>query len=155
MSYERYASFLSHHDLQYQLVEHEPVRTISDVEEHIPELLSTMVKTIAFEIEGALIALVAVRGADRIDYKKVAGHFNVNRRKVVTLSPVRVSAELQVEPGGVAPIPLCDHHTLIIDKAVYSMPLIHTGSGRFTATLALEAAALAAAANATVLDVVK
>ncbi len=155
MTYERYKTFLDQNAFAYELIVHQPVRTIEDVNRHVPELLPTMVKTIAFCIDGSQLVLVAVRGADRIDYKKLAAHFGVNRRQVKTLAPEQVSAELQVEPGAVAPIILSSTQQLIIDQAVSKMPLIHTGSGRFSETIAIDPKQLISACDAKVLDVVK
>lgn len=137
------------------LVEHAPIRTVADVEAFAPDLLATMVKTIAFRVKDGPLVLVAVHGQSRVDYKRVAKLLGVSRRALRSLSPDDVEAELGVLPGGVAPVLLSDEHRLIVDEAVLAMPLIHTGSGRFDVTFEVDPNELFAAVDATVAKVTK
>lgn len=155
MTHERYVTALAQQLLQPTLVTHEPIRTIDDVRMYAPELLETMVKTVAFRIKAGPLVLVALRGRDRVDYKRVAMHFGVNRRALRSLAPEQVSAELGVQPGGVAPIPLDDNQRLLIDQGVFALDVIHTGSGKFDVTFGLNPRELADAFSAEIVQVAK
>ena len=155
MTIERYRKYLTEHAVQYVEHQHIAIRTVADVEAIAPHFLESMVKCVAFRVKDGALVLVAARGMQRIDYKRVATHLGVNRRMLRSLSPESVSAELGVEPGGVAPIPLAPDHKLLIDEDVMTLPNIIVGSGLFTVTFEMAPDALVAATQADVLKVTR
>ncbi|VAW33730.1 hypothetical protein MNBD_CHLOROFLEXI01-1533 [hydrothermal vent metagenome] len=70
--YEKILRLLKNYNVVYMLHEHEPVRTVADVEDKLPFLLDKMLKTVAFRLKDGRTVLAGLRGHDRIDYRKLA-----------------------------------------------------------------------------------
>ena len=143
MSHDQIIASLEKHAINYKRREHAAVRTVADVKAIIPEFLEMMVKTIAFRIKNGEYFLAAARGADRIDYKKLAQIFGAPRRDVRTLSPDELSDELEMVVGGVTPVPIRDGLRIIVDSRVAEMETISVGGGLPTVTLELQPSELA------------
>lgn len=140
--YDQIVSLLKTNDVAYKLHEHEPVRTVAEVEAKLPFLLDKMLKTVAFRLKDGRFILAGLRGHDRIDYRQLAAHFGVNRRVVATMSPESVEAELGFEVGGVGPFALQPEVHVLLDEQLAEMGAVYCGSGRNTVTLAIEFADL-------------
>jgi Cys-tRNA(Pro)/Cys-tRNA(Cys) deacylase len=140
--YERIVSLLDSNNVAFQLHEHEPVRTVAEVEAKLPFLLDKMLKTVAFRLKDGRIVLAGLRGHDRIDYRQLAAHFGVNRRAVASLSPEAVEAKLGFEVGGVGPFALQPGVVVLLDAQLAEVGTVYCGSGRNTVTLAIDFADL-------------
>lgn len=154
MNHNTILSYLQENQISYRLLEHVAVRTVQDVKEALPHLLPTMVKTIAFRIKDGSLILAVAHGRDRVDYKKLADVLGVSRRAVRSLSPDEVLAELGVEVGGVAPLPLDDARVLV-DRNVVEMGVMHTGSGLPTVTLEMDGREYVAKSGVEVVELVR
>src|SRR6476469_2703891 len=121
--------------------EHPPMRTVQDyVAGGFP--LARMVKTVVLGIKGDGWALVAVRGADRVDYRKLADALGVKRSLLFQPPPEQVEAELGYQIGGVCPIPAAPALRVVCDPAIRDLARIYCGSGRNDRTLELTPGAL-------------
>ncbi|MCA9897334.1 MAG: YbaK/EbsC family protein [Anaerolineales bacterium] len=135
-------SLLQSNNVLYELHEHVPVRTVAEVEEKLPFLLDKMLKTVAFRVKDGRFILAGLRGHDRIDYRQLAAYCGVNRRAVASMSPEAVEAELGFEVGGVGPFSLQPEVLVLLDEQLAEMGTVYCGSGRNTATLAINFADL-------------
>jgi len=140
--YEQIINLLVRHHIPYQLHEHEPVRTVAEVEAKLPFLLDRMLKTVAFRVKDGRTLLAGLRGHDRIDYRQLAAYCGVNRRAVESMSPEAVEAELGFEVGGVGPFALQPEVIVLLDEQLAGLGTVYCGSGRNTATLAIDIADL-------------
>lgn len=140
--YEQIINLLASHHIPYQLHEHEPVRTVAEVEAKLPFLLDKMLKTVAFQVKDGRYLLAGLRGHDRIDYRQLAAYCGVNRRAVESMSPEAVEAVLGFEVGGVGPFALQPEVIVLLDEQLAEMGTVYCGSGRNTATLAIDIADL-------------
>lgn len=140
--YEQIVNVLQSHHIPYQLHEHEPVRTVAEVEAKLPFLLDKMLKTVAFRVKDGRFILAGLRGHDRIDYRQLAAYCGVNRRAVESMSPEAVEAELGFEVGGVGPFALQPEVIVLLDEQLAGLGTVYCGSGRNTATLAIDIADL-------------
>ncbi len=122
--------------------EHEPIRTVQDALEKWPYGVDNLVKTVAFKLRDDRVVLAAILASARIDYKKLAAVLGVGRRDIASLSPAEVHERLQVEPGGVCPIPVSDRVAVIVDEPVGGLHQIYCGFGRVDHTLEISASDL-------------
>ncbi len=136
----------------YVVHPHEPVATVAEVLEALPFPAEAHVKTLAFDADGR-IALVGLRGGDRLRYGPLARALGVARDRISPLDPGRVRSELGLEPGGVCPLVDSTDVAVVLDRRVLDRELVLCGSGRADATLELRAADLAAVSGATIVDV--
>ena len=136
--YEQIVELLESHNISYELHEHVPVRTVAEVEEKLPFLLDKMLKTVAFRVKDGRFILAGLRGHDRIDYRQLAAYCGVNRRAIASMSPDAVEAELGFEVGGVGPFTLQPEVIVLLDEQLAEMGIVYCGSGRNTATLAID-----------------
>ncbi len=138
--------------VSYVVHDHEPVATVAEILDALPFPAEAHVKTLAFDADGR-VALVALRGSDRLRYGPLARALGVSRDRLATLAPERVRGELGLEPGGVCPLVDSSDVSVLLDRRVLDRELVLCGSGRATATLELRAADLAAVSRATIVDV--
>ncbi len=136
--YDQIVALLQSNNIPFELHEHEPVRTVAEVEEKLPFLLDKMLKTVAFRVKDGRFILAGLRGHDRIDYRQLAKFCGVNRRAVASMSPDAVEAELGFEVGGVGPFALQPEVIVLLDEQLAEMGTVYCGSGRNTATLAID-----------------
>lgn len=136
--YEQILSLLDSRGVAYELHEHEPVHTVAEVETKLPFLRDKMLKTVAFRVKDGRFILAGLRGHDRIDYRQLAACCGVNRRAVASMSPEAVEAKLGFEVGGVGPFALQSNVLVLLDEQLAEMGTVYCGSGRNTATLAIE-----------------
>jgi Cys-tRNA(Pro)/Cys-tRNA(Cys) deacylase len=140
--YDQIMGLLDTHSVAYELHDHEPVRTVAEVEAKLPFLLDKMLKTVAFRLKDGRTVLAGLRGHDRIDYRQLAAHFGVNRRAVASMSPEAVEAELGFEVGGVGPFALQPNVFVLLDEHLAELGTVYCGSGKNTVTLAIDFADL-------------
>lgn len=134
-AYEQIANLLNSHNVAYKQHTHEPVHTIAEVEARLPFVQGKMLKTVAFRLKDGRFILAGLGGHDRIDYRKLAGHFGVNRRKIASLSPQEVEATLGFEVGGVGPFALQPNVVVLLDEQLAEMDTVYCGSGKNCITL--------------------
>jgi Cys-tRNA(Pro)/Cys-tRNA(Cys) deacylase len=96
------------------------------------------VKGLVFRTPGEAFAIVALRGFDRADYKKIADALGVRRADLRAADPADVEAELGMQLGGIVPLPI-KGAVVLIDQGVAALGTIFCGSGRNDVTLELNA----------------
>ena len=136
----------------FTLHEHEPVRTFAESVERLPFPAGAMVKTLAVETGGELV-LVALRGADRVHFGKLARALGVGRATLNAVSAAALEVELGFEVGAVSL--LTDFPAArLVDEAVLALGAVFTGSGRTDRTIELAAADLVRVSGATAAELV-
>ena len=70
--YEAIVKLLRLRGVPFTIHEHPPSYTVADARERLPFPAGRLLKTIAFRAKAGVYILAAVRGPDRIDYRKLA-----------------------------------------------------------------------------------
>ncbi len=139
--YERYeaiVALLTTRRLPFTIHEHIPSYTVADAEAHLLFPLERLLKTIAFKIKARGYILAAVRGPDRIDYRKLAAACGTKRTEVSRLTPEEVLNAFGVEVGSVSPILLQDGVQVFFDTRVPTHETVFCGIGRPDRTLEIQ-----------------
>jgi Cys-tRNA(Pro)/Cys-tRNA(Cys) deacylase len=133
--YEAIVKLLAVRGFPFTIHEHLPSYTVADAGERLPFPAERLLKTIAFKIKAGGYILAAVRGPDRIDYRKLATASGRKRADVVRLSPEEVIEVFGVEVGSVSPIDLRGGAAVFFDAQVPTQETVFCGLGRADRTL--------------------
>ena len=145
---EQIAERLTSRGVAFTLHEHVVARTVADALERLPFSPDAYLKTVAFRLKAGGWVLVALRGADRVDYRGLAAALGVGRRDLHQLTPDEVAADLGYPIGGVGPVPTNDRTRTIFDAgAVAELDVVYCGVGRPERTLEVRLAELIAACD--------
>lgn len=142
MAYNTIIKRLTKQEVRFTIHEHEAARTVADAEERLPFPKERFLKTVAFKLKQGGWILAALRGEDRVDYRKLAIAVGVKRSEIVSMSPQEVQDVLGMESGGVGPIPTNDETLVIFDSNVNSDVGLFCGVGRPDRTLEIKLPAL-------------
>src|SRR5436853_5562156 len=89
----------------FTIHEHPAATTVADAEARLPFPPAQFLKTVVFRVRDGDWVLVALRGADQVDYRKLAAALGVKRGDLFRAAPEEVEAALGFQIGGVGPIP--------------------------------------------------
>ncbi|MGI9271457.1 MAG: YbaK/EbsC family protein [Woeseiaceae bacterium] len=154
-AYGRIRSLLDADGCRVTVHEHEPVVTVAEAVERVPELTETLLKTIVFRKKDGLWILAGLLHTDRVDYKKLATAVNVNRRDLRPVAAEILQAKLGFEVGGVGPFPAADNTEVVIDDAALGMSSVVCGSGRNTRSIEIGVSDLVRVTSAIVAPISK
>lgn len=149
-AYDTITATLAGNGCEYRIHTHEPIVTVEDALTKVPHLTGNLLKTIVFKIKDGDWILAAVYHFDRIDYKKLAQVFGVNRTKIRSIAPEQVSTDLGFEVGGVGPFPVGENVKVVFDEAAGDLGQIFCGSGKNTHTVEISMQDLLALTGAAV-----
>lgn len=141
--YEAIVSLLTTRGVPFTIHEHAPSYTVADAEAHLLFPLERLLKTIAFRTRSGGYLLAAVRGPDRIDYRKLAAACGTKRTDIFRLTPEEVVQAFGVEVGSVSPILLQDGVQVFFDAQVPAHVTVFCGTGRPDRTFEIQLADLA------------
>jgi Cys-tRNA(Pro)/Cys-tRNA(Cys) deacylase len=133
--YEQLLTLLHDRAAAFTIHEHAASHTYAEAMANLNFPAERLLKTVAFRLRSGEIVLVALRGQDRVDYRRLAEALDTKRTDISSLSPDEVLAALGVEPGAVAPIPLDAQMQVLFDSGVTRSQTIFTGIGRTDRTL--------------------
>lgn len=133
--FEAIVRLLTGRGVPFTIHEHIPSHTVADAEERLSFPIERLLKTIAFKIKAGGYILAAVRGPDRIDYRKLAAATGTKQTEVARLTPEEVTAVFGVEVGSVSPILLRDGVEIFFDTQVSTTETVFCGIGRPDRTL--------------------
>jgi len=139
----------------YTLHEHQPSRTFADAEDYLSFPLERLVKTIAFRTHSGTWVLAALRGQDRVDYRKLAAALGLKRSDLFSLSPQEVLDTFGVEPGCVSPLLQAPPAQVLFDTRIPTGTSIFCGIARNDRTLEIALPDLVRLANGLVVDIAK
>ena len=128
---------LTERGVPFTVHEHAPMRTVSEHQALLPFDTARYLKTLVFRVNDSAWVLTALKGLDRIDYRRLADALGVSRAAIRAATPEEVASAIGCEVGGVCPIPLRDGVALLIDRDATSMDVVYCGSGRSDRTLEL------------------
>lgn len=128
--------FLEERGVRYQVETHAPLISFEDAKTILSLDPAKMVKGLTFARPGGF-AIVALRAADRADYKKIADALGLRRADLWLADAQSVRSDLDMEQGGIVPLPIGSARVLI-DRAVLGLDEIVCGTGRNTATLIID-----------------
>jgi Cys-tRNA(Pro)/Cys-tRNA(Cys) deacylase len=131
-------AFLEAASIPYRAHDHAPLISFEDAKTVLPFDPGSMVKGLVFRTPAGAFAIVALRGADRADYKKISDALGVRRADLRAADPADVEIELGMQLGGIVPLPI-KGSVVLIDQAVAALDTIFCGSGRNDVTLELKA----------------
>lgn len=138
MAHQKVMHMLETGGFPYTVHTHPKVCTIDDAERLVPHLTHNLIKTVVFRIKDSHWILAAVNGHARIDYKRLARAFGVNRKLIRAVSPDTVEEQLGFEIGGTGPFPIMDTIKIIMDESLAGVGAIFCGSGKNTVTIEMD-----------------
>jgi Cys-tRNA(Pro)/Cys-tRNA(Cys) deacylase len=127
--------------VDFKLHPHEKLVTFEDAKAALPFDPAAMVKALVFRLPDARYAIIAMRAADRADYKKIADALGVRRADLRAATAEEVGADLDMQQGGIMPMPV-NGAVVLFDRAVGELDTIYCGTGRNDVTLEIAAADL-------------
>lgn len=155
MLYEKIIGLLDEQQIPYTIHEHEVIKTVQDALERFHLPIDNLLKTVVFKIKDGAWILAAVRGTDRIHYKKLADALGVKRTELRSIAPNEVRERLGFEIGGVGPFPVQEGMIIIFDTKAAELGTIVCGSGLNTRTFEAAVADLITLAHGQVADIVR
>lgn len=144
----RIVALLTERGVSFRLHEHPVARTVEEAKTLLPFPPEQFLKTVAFRVKHGPWVLAALRGADRVDYRKLAEALGMKRSDLVRPDAATVEAALGYEIGGVGPIPPNDATRTVIDAGATVMERVYCGIGRDDQTLEIALADLIAVSGA-------
>lgn len=120
---------------QYTVHEHEVSRTYADAVEKLAFPPERLLKTVVFRAKPGRWILAALRGEDRVDYRKLSAGLGLKRDEVNRASPEEVLAVLGVEVGAVGPVTPFPNVEVLFDSRVSDSETLFCGIGRPDRTL--------------------
>jgi Cys-tRNA(Pro)/Cys-tRNA(Cys) deacylase len=133
---------------------HAPVVSFAESKAALPFDPDASVKCLAFRLPSGAYAIVALRGDARADYKKIAAALGVRRGELKTATAEELARDLDMEPGGVAPLPVLGA-TVLFDRQTLDLDTIFCGAGRAGTTLDIQHAELVRIAGGATADLTK
>ncbi len=130
MVYDEVIRILREKGATFRIHEHEPVITMLDVEKKLPFPRERLLKTLVFRIRNSFWILAVIKGLDKVEYRKLATAFGVDRDDLVKPSTEEMKSELGFQMGGICPIPTRDSIKAIFDENVLNMDVVYCGVGR-------------------------
>lgn len=153
-TFEAIVNILTTRDVSYKVHEHVPSYTFADAEERLPFPAERLLKTVAFRIKNGAYLLAAVRGSDRLDYRKLAAASGAKRADIVRLTPEEVKDVFGIEAGSLSPIALHGEPKVFFDMQVPNEETVFCGIGRADRTLEIHLADLVQITGGKVLPLV-
>lgn len=150
MSYDTIIRKLTDQGIPFTMHEHRPLQTVADMEEVLPFPKELFLKTLAFKIKNSSWLLVALRGQDQVDYRKIAAALGISRSHIIRPSSEEVMERLGMDQGGVCPIPTADNVRVVFDPGLLGMERVYCGGCRNDRTLEIRLDDLLRVSGATV-----
>jgi Cys-tRNA(Pro)/Cys-tRNA(Cys) deacylase len=129
------ARYLTDRGIPFEVHWHAPIVTFEDAKAVLPFDPGLMVKGLAFGLPDGRVAIVALPAADRADYRKIARALGLRRENLRMASSSQLQ-QLDMEIGGIAPIPVGDAEVLV-DRTVLDLRQVVCGTGRTNCSLVL------------------
>lgn len=153
--YQDILALLEQQHVNYTVHEHTPSATYADAAAYLSFPLERLVKTIAFRTRSGSLILAALRGQDRVDYRKLAGALGAKRADIFSLSPQEVLETFGVEAGSVGPLLKAGGVQALFDPRISAGETIFCGIGRPDRTLEISLADLLRLAGGALADISK
>lgn len=154
-THQHLVALLTRRGVPFRVHRHEVAPTVAEARAKLPFPFEQFLKTVAFRLKGDGAAdggwvLVALRGQDRVDYRKLADALGVRRGDLVRPTPEEIAASLGLPFGGVGPIPPNDTARAVFDAAALALGTVYCGVGSEEHTLEIDVGDLVAVSGGTV-----
>lgn len=148
---ERIVGLLAARGVIYRVHEHPDSRTVEDARARLPFPIEQLLKTVVFRVKNGPWLLVACKGQDRVDYRKLAETVGTRRADIVQPTPAEVEGALGYVVGAISPFPPNAETRTIVDAgAAATMGIVYCGIGRTDWTLEIAIADVIAISGAQV-----
>lgn len=152
---QRVNATLSAAGVPFHIHAHHASHTVAEAEATLPFPVDRLLKTIVFRVKRGAWFLVACRGHDRVDYRKLAPHCGTARANIIRPDPEEILRVLGMEYGGICPFsPDGLAHSIVDAGVAHTLPTVFCGIGRNDRTLEIAPADLIAVAKAHIAPVV-
>lgn len=122
-------AFIEAHGIEAEMVVPEmPTPTVETAAEAVGSSVDQIIKSVLFLVREKPVLAIA-SGTRRIDYRKIADHFQVGRRRVKMADRETVEQISGYPIGGVPPFGHPQPVETLIDLAVLEQPVIYGGGG--------------------------
>lgn len=153
MNAEDVAAYLRAHALAGEVVRlPEPTPTVETAARAAGTAPERIVKSVLFLAAGVPVLVVA-NGPARVDYKRVADHLGITRKKLKLADAETVQAVTGFPVGTVPPFGHVTRLRTLVDSGVLALPEVFAGGGALDALLRLAPAELVRAAQAEIVAV--
>lgn len=126
--------FLVEARVTFKVHTHPPIISFADAKAKLPFDPAAMVKGLAFRLANGTYAIIGLRADTRADYKKIADALGVRRADLKAADADDLVRDLDMAPGGVAPLPI-NGARVLFDRQVLDIEIVFCGTGRTDATL--------------------
>ena len=122
-------AYLEKQDIRADVIRPEaPTPTVEAAAEAVGSSVDQIIKSVLFLVlERPVLAIAS--GTRRVDYRKIAAHFEVGRRRVKLADAAAVEKHTGYPVGGVPPIGHPEPIETLIDPAVLEQPVVYGGGG--------------------------
>ena len=138
-THERIVEVLRASGVRFEIHRHQVAPTVAEARAKLRFPFEQFLKTVAFRLksgaEGDGWVLVALRGQDRVDYRKLADALGVRRGDLIGPSPEEILDGLGLPFGGVGPIPSSEGTRVVFDTAALELGTVFCGVGSDEHTL--------------------
>jgi len=153
--FEAIIALLESKEIDHKVHEHEAVLTLQDILEKLPFPDHLLLKTLVFQLDDGRWVFAAIRGRDRVDYKKLSTVLDVRRQDIRGASKETVVDELGFDIGGVCPIASDLNPIVLFDQKTTGMEKVCCGSGRNDRTIEMSYVDLMKISNGQPSDITK
>jgi len=126
--------------------------TVPAAAEALGVSIDQIVKTVIFFVDGQPYAVIA-NGVQRVDPRKLAVRFGVNRKKIKLADGDAVTTLTGYAPGTVPPLGHRESLPVLMDPSVCQQEIIYAGGGGIAALLRVRSDDLARLTNAEIIEV--
>ncbi len=145
-------AFLENAGVRFRAHSHAPRISFEDHRSAASFDPAAAVKSLAFRLPETGYVIVALRAQSRADYKRIADALGVRRADLRAASAEQLEADLGMQPGGVAPLPI-NGARIILDSDIPGLDTIFCGSGRNDTTIEISGRDLSEIADAMICQV--
>jgi len=132
----------------------QPTSTVNASAEALGVPPEQIIKSLVF-LAGDKPHLVVVNGNTRVDYRKLADHWGLTRKRIRMARPEEVLQISGYPTGGVPPFGLKLHLPTLVEKEVLLQEVVYGGGGDERTLLRIGPEELVRVTRATVVDVVR
>ena len=126
---------LQQEDIQHEIIEHEAVVTMEDVERILKIPRNTTAKTLVVKLRDSFV-IVVLRGDCRLDKKKLADILGISRKHLDLVKKEEVEKLMGVPLGAIPPFGF--DHPVVMDEKVTRLDWVFCGFGSLTRTLKIQ-----------------
>ncbi len=147
---EKLKHLLDESNINYDIIEHDNVVTIDDVERVLGISRDVMVKSLVLRSPNGVV-IVGISGSSRLDKRKLAAALGVSKSSLDMLPKEVVEKEVGVPIGAIPPFGL--GYKVVLDQKLLSVQKVYCGFGSLTKSLKIGSKDLKNISKALVKDV--